>query len=63
MSEICLQGTVAIITFRNEDNGYTVAKIHCHDFKNKEITVVGSFPSIDVGETGDFYGEWINDAQ
>ena len=63
MSEICLQGTVAIITFRNEDNGYTVAKIHCHDFKNKEITVVGSFPSIDVGETGDFYGEWINDPQ
>lgn len=63
MNETNIQGTVARITFRNEENGYTVAKIKCHNFNNKEIAVVGNFPSIDVGEIGDFYGEWIDDPQ
>lgn len=63
MIENRLRGTVVRITFRNEENGYTVAKVQCPDFGNNNITVVGNFPSIDVGEMGEFYGEWVQDPQ
>ncbi len=63
MEETHIQGSVVRITFRNEDNGYTIAKIQSQEFGAKEITIVGNFPSIDVGEIGDIYGEWVNDPQ
>lgn len=63
MIENRLRGSVVRITFRNEENGYTVAKVQCPDFGNNEITVIGNFPSIDVGEMGEFYGEWVQDPQ
>jgi len=63
MPETQLQGTVLRITFRNEESGYTVAKVHCEEIASKEIAVVGYFPSIDVGEFGIFKGEWVNDPQ
>jgi len=56
-----IQGTVLRITFRNEENGYTVAKLRVQENPYEEIPLVGYFSSIDVGETGEFLGEWVND--
>ncbi|MFC1554933.1 ATP-dependent RecD-like DNA helicase [candidate division KSB1 bacterium] len=61
MNQPYIQGTVSIITFRNEENGYTVAKVKCPDLGRKPVAIIGYFPSIDVGEIAKFYGEWIND--
>lgn len=52
-----IQGMVEKITFRNEENFYTVAKIKC-DEKESLITVVGTFMSISIGETLEITGEW-----
>ena len=53
-------GTVEKISFRNEDNGYTVCRITS---KNKEyegvaITLVGIMPMIKVGEIISAEGKW-----
>ena len=61
--EAKIQGTVLKLTFRNEENGYTVAQIHAVRTGAKELTVVGNFPSIDVGEVGEFHGKWEKDSQ
>jgi exodeoxyribonuclease V alpha subunit len=63
MEETHIRGSVIRITFRNEDNGYTIAKIQAQGIGTKEITIIGNFPSIDVGEIGDIHGEWVNDPQ
>lgn len=63
MAETQLQGTVLRITFRNEENGYTIAKIRCEDLAKGEVAVVGKFSSIDVGEVGLFRGEWKHDKE
>jgi len=61
MAETHIQGTVLRITFRNEENGYTVAKVKCKELSNPETAVIGCFPSIDIGEFGVFKGEWVTD--
>ncbi|MFC1557508.1 ATP-dependent RecD-like DNA helicase [candidate division KSB1 bacterium] len=63
MTETHLQGTVLRITFRNEETGYTVAKIQCDEIADQETAIVGTFPAIDVGEMGVFKGKWVHDKQ
>ena len=57
-----LQGSVRRITFRNDTNHFTVAKIDLdepHLFAaQQEVTVVGHFPSLSVGEWIEVEGEW-----
>jgi exodeoxyribonuclease V alpha subunit len=52
-----LEGTLLSITFRNEDNGYTVARIEVHGRK-LPITVVGSLPGIEPGDSLALSGRW-----
>jgi exodeoxyribonuclease V alpha subunit len=53
-----IQGVVERITFRNEENFYTVAKIQ-RENNDYFTTVVGTFPSINIGETIRAEGEWV----
>ncbi|HHY39360.1 MAG TPA: ATP-dependent RecD-like DNA helicase [Clostridia bacterium] len=52
-----IEGTVERVTFRNEENLYTVARFlpgGCH----RAITVVGTLPRISVGESLKLEGVW-----
>ena len=49
------EGVIERIKFRNEDNGYTVAVVSSND---DEITVVGKFLTINIGETFKFFGDF-----
>lgn len=52
-----IQGVVEDILFKNEDNGYVVAKIK----NNKEIhTVTGTIPFLSEGQNFKFLGDWTN---
>ncbi|NLJ61289.1 MAG: ATP-dependent RecD-like DNA helicase [Firmicutes bacterium] len=62
---LSIQGTVERITYRNEDNLYTVARINCEGRGptgrgHQIVTVVGAFPFITVGETLLMKGEWTS---
>ncbi|MCP4727857.1 MAG: ATP-dependent RecD-like DNA helicase, partial [bacterium] len=61
MTESQLQGTVTTLTYRNEENGYTVARISSSEHHGRKETVIGYFPALEVGEYGTFTGEWVND--
>jgi len=55
-----IQGVVAKITFRNEENGFTVLKLQID--KNQQVSVcVGIMPGIQPGESIIGRGEWVND--
>lgn len=64
-----LTGLVERITFRNEDNGYTVLKIkpdkRIRDAEAKDgtVTVIGSMPEIAPGESLELTGTWIDDSK
>lgn len=49
-----IEGLVESIKFRNEENGYTVALFSTSD---EDITIVGKFLNINVGENLKLYGE------
>ena len=57
-----LQGNVRRITFRNDANHFTVAKIDLDEPEardlGREVTVVGYVPSLAVGEWVEVEGEW-----
>ncbi len=55
-----ISGSVEKITYRNEENGYTVCHISCEDEKGKAeiITLVGIMPMVNVGETLNAVGKW-----
>lgn len=51
-----VQGVVEDILFKNDENGYVVARIN----KNKElITVVGCLPYLTEGQQVKFEGQWV----
>lgn len=52
------RGTVEKITFRNEENFYTVAKMVNEDNTHDVVSLVGIFPTINVGETLRVTGKW-----
>lgn len=57
-----LRGVVKTITFRNEDNGWTVAKIEPEKSRKGEIIAVTGFVKmLSEGETVALNGYWIND--
>ncbi len=63
-----LTGTVELITYYNEENGYTVLKItpdqrRLDTGRDGRVAVVGSMPELAVGELVEFTGEWVEDKQ
>ena len=52
-----LEGTVERITFRNEENLYTVARLKTEE-SDEQVTAVGRFISIHPGESFRLRGEW-----
>lgn len=52
-----LEGTVEHIVFQNSDNGYTVCELETDD---DYITLVGSMPFLNVGESIRVVGEWVS---
>ena len=61
-----LRGIVDRITFQNEENGYTVARLQVEGstaYNNRLATIVGEMLSINPGETVVLEGEWTNHKQ
>ena len=52
-----LEGTIERITFRNEENLYTVARLVAKD-SGEQVTAVGRFVAIHPGESFRLRGEW-----
>lgn len=57
-----LQGQIERITYTNEENGYTVAKVKVYN-RNDLVTVVGNLLSPNPGEVIKMKGEWVNNAK
>jgi len=53
-----LEGTVERISFFNEENGFTVAKLSTKE-NDDLVTAVGFFPTLEVGEVLKLQGDWI----
>ncbi|HKD77414.1 MAG TPA: helix-hairpin-helix domain-containing protein, partial [Ktedonobacterales bacterium] len=57
-----IEGTVERIVFRNEENGYTVARLLTDDstrlFREDLVTIVGTLPQVNVGEVIECTGDW-----
>ena len=60
-----LRGTVEIVTFHNEENGYTVMKVAPEGAPRSAppVTVVGGLPAVTVGEEVEAQGNWVDDRQ
>ena len=54
--ERSIEGTVAEIVFRNQENGYTVLTLN----DNNDTTVVGTLPFLSPGELIRFNGRWTS---
>lgn len=54
--DIVVEGTITRVTFRNESDLYTVARVQTRD--GQAVTVVGAFPTLSVGEEMRFWGKW-----
>ncbi|MGB0977350.1 MAG: AAA family ATPase [Prolixibacteraceae bacterium] len=59
MFEEHLQGVIERVTFRNEENGWTVLKVKPFG-SHRTVSVVMYGEDIFVGKTLDFYGKWIS---
>ncbi len=57
-----ISGVIERITFVNPENGYTVAKLKSRGYFDL-ITVVGNFPSVNVGAIVSLKGEWKVDSK
>ena len=53
---LSLKGTVHKISYRNEQNGYTVATVRAG---RENVTVVGVMPFLSEGESASFNGEYV----
>lgn len=57
-----LRGIVKTITFRNDENGYTVAKIEPEGSRSgSEVAVTGYVKMLEAGETVVLNGYWVED--
>lgn len=54
-----LQGQIERITYTNDENGYTIAKIKVYGRRDL-VTVVGNFIAPTPGEIFKMQGEWSN---
>lgn len=57
-----LEGVLERITFQNEENGYTIAKL-LPKGKIQPVTIVGSLAGVQVGESLVLDGLWVNHHQ
>ncbi len=57
-----LEGTLERITFQNEENGYTVARLLPRG-QRTEVTIVGAISGVNVGEMLRLEGFWSNHPQ
>lgn len=57
-----LEGTIERVTFHNEENGYTVARLLPPNARDV-ITILGSFSNPVVGESLLCHGTWIRHPQ
>lgn len=57
-----LVGTLERITFRNDENFYSVLRLRCREHKDL-VTAIGTFPQLAVGETLELTGEWVLHAE
>ncbi len=55
-----LEGSIEIVTFHNEENGFCVLRVRVKSHKNT-VTVLGSLPAVTTGADIKATGEWIND--
>jgi len=55
-----ITGTIEKIVYRNEENGYVIAKISVDKNEEKLTTIVGKMASVNAGETCELKGEWVN---
>ena len=55
---ITIKGTLTRITFRNEENHYTIARVKVHGTR-EPIVVVGHMAGIAPGETLSLVGAWV----
>ncbi|MHB9134736.1 MAG: SF1B family DNA helicase RecD2 [Armatimonadota bacterium] len=53
---LSVEGSLDAITFRNEENGFTIARLRT--FEREMITVVGAFINPVVGESLQLWGRW-----
>jgi len=51
-----IQGTIEKIVYRNEENGYVIAKISVDKNEEKLATIVGNMASVNIGETCELKG-------
>lgn len=51
-----ISGVAEYVSFRNEANGFTVLDVDCN---GEIVTVVGTLPEIEAGETVKFSGQWV----
>lgn len=54
-----LQGQIERITYKNEENGYTIARVKVYGNRDL-VTVVGNLISASPGEILSMTGEWLN---
>lgn len=52
-----IKGIIDSIVFKNEENGYTIAKINC---SSQMVTIVGILPYVVEGQQYSVTGEWVN---
>ena len=57
-----ISGVIERITYVNQENGYTVAKLKSRGYFDL-ITIVGSLPSVNVGAIVSLKGEWKVDSK
>src|SRR5512138_2604534 len=57
-----LEGTLERLTFQNDENGYTVARV-IPKGKTYEVTVVGTLTGVNVGELLHLEGTWTSHPQ
>ena len=58
-----IQGVLERITFQNEENGFTVARLKQHDTSDDLTTVVGHLSGISVGSSLSLSGWWVKDSR
>lgn len=54
-----IEGTLDRITYRNDENDFTVARL-MPSGKNQLVTVVGVFPTVSPGESLKLEGQWVS---
>jgi len=55
-----LKGIVDKISFRNDENGYTIMKLEVSQRPKKTVVVTGILGSTQEGETLEVFGKWVN---